>query len=119
MTRTVTIQTRDHGPVTVPEPTWCTEDHARGEAYREDVVHTAENVWMKVPTPCHGAAYMAPSGWVLRPFHTDPRPQLAIELDQWHDLEPDAVDAVALAFEAHAVVLRGQAAELRTMRGDS
>lgn len=38
--RTVTLDTEDHGPVTLPEPSWCRghADHAPG-AYRADLTH--------------------------------------------------------------------------------
>jgi len=36
--RTVTVQTSSHGPVTLPEPSWCAGVHQEGGA-RSDVSH--------------------------------------------------------------------------------
>jgi len=36
--RTVTVQTSDHGPVILPEPSWCTGVHSQG-GYRSDISH--------------------------------------------------------------------------------
>jgi hypothetical protein len=52
--KTVTVNTRDHGPVTVPEPTWCTGDpHQQGTPgpRRSEIAHLGELVNVTVPTP--------------------------------------------------------------------
>nr|WTB31092.1 hypothetical protein OG781_17825 [Streptomyces sp. NBC_00830] len=36
--RTVTVQTADHGDVTLPEPSWCTGVHQEG-GHRSDISH--------------------------------------------------------------------------------
>ncbi|MFH9038981.1 DUF6907 domain-containing protein [Streptomyces sp. NPDC017966] len=43
--RTVTLPTIDHGPVTIPEPSWCA-GHAnhRPDTERVDLAHTGEDV---------------------------------------------------------------------------
>ncbi|MCX4824865.1 hypothetical protein OG883_34435 [Streptomyces sp. NBC_01142] len=39
--RTVTVQTSDHGPVTLPESSWCTGVHPAGGA-RSDISHNGQ-----------------------------------------------------------------------------
>lgn len=45
--RTVILQTTDHGPVTLVEPSWCCghQDHLPEE--RSDLAHTSEDVILK------------------------------------------------------------------------
>lgn len=46
--RTVTVQTRDHGTVTIPEPEWCTgEGHPDG-SYLGDISHYGPDVMVTV-----------------------------------------------------------------------
>lgn len=62
--RTVTIDTSDHGPVTVPEPMWCTGQHPN-VAHRSDIHHSSAEHVVEVGTP-HG-----------------PYPLLTMALTQW------------------------------------
>ncbi|MFF9215496.1 DUF6907 domain-containing protein [Streptomyces viridosporus] len=43
--RTVTLPTIDHGPVTLPEPSWCTgHAHHDPESTRADLAHTGPDI---------------------------------------------------------------------------
>ncbi|WP_031516804.1 DUF6907 domain-containing protein [Streptomyces sp. NRRL F-5123] len=48
--RTVTINTSDHGPVTIPEPMWCTGHHRDG-AHRSDIHHAGVDHVVTVDSP--------------------------------------------------------------------
>lgn len=49
--RTVTVQTRDHGPVTVPEPDWCIgQSHEVVGDFRADISHYGPAVVLTVDT---------------------------------------------------------------------
>ncbi|WP_155058814.1 DUF6907 domain-containing protein [Streptomyces blattellae] len=57
--RTVTVHTRDHGPVTITCPEWCSVDHTAGPVqHRADVAHTGLELSLTVPS-AHG-----PSEWL-------------------------------------------------------
>lgn len=48
--RTVTVATADHGPVTIPEPAWCTgAQHSDGDD-RADIAHTGPPINVMVAT---------------------------------------------------------------------
>jgi hypothetical protein len=49
--RTVTVQTGDHGPVTVDEPAWCTTDHDTPQAFRTDISHFGPDIDIMVDSP--------------------------------------------------------------------
>jgi hypothetical protein len=49
--RTVTVQTGDHGPVTVDEPAWCTADHDTPQAFRTDISHFGPDIDITVDSP--------------------------------------------------------------------
>jgi hypothetical protein len=43
--RTVTLHTADHGPVTIPEPSWCAGHTGHDpETFRADLTHTGPDV---------------------------------------------------------------------------
>lgn len=49
--RTVTVPTRDHGPVTLVCPDWCTADHTAGPVeYRADLSHRGPKLSLTVPS---------------------------------------------------------------------
>jgi hypothetical protein len=48
--RTVTIETADHGPVTIPEPAWCTGLHPAGNL-RAEIAHQGPSINIMVGTP--------------------------------------------------------------------
>lgn len=98
---TVTVQTLDHGPVTIPEPAWCLGDHET-ESYREDIEHQGEEVRATVPTACHGTVTAVAMSLVQRPFSPSERRTLAaVYVDgEWHEF-----DGAALLQLADALVL--------------
>ena len=48
--KTITINTSDHGPVTIPEPAWCTGEHPN-VANRSDIHHSSAEQVVAVGTP--------------------------------------------------------------------
>lgn len=66
--RTVTIETGDHGPVTVPEPQWCTgEGHDLAHAYRVDIGHIGVEHRITVRT-VHGERELLTLGLAQHPY---------------------------------------------------
>lgn len=85
--RTVTVETGDHGDVTMPEPLWCAGDHT-SEGYREDIEHRSEDVTLTVPTPCCGEQKLTTLTLVQRPFHpADTSAKATVEFSEdYHDM---------------------------------
>jgi hypothetical protein len=57
--RTVTVQTGDHGPVTVEEHPWCTADHDAPLAFRSDISHFGPDIEIRVDSPRGTASVMS------------------------------------------------------------
>ncbi|MFF0746591.1 DUF6907 domain-containing protein [Streptomyces sp. NPDC004111] len=101
---TVTVQTADCGPVTIPEPYWCTGAH-EAEAYRVDIEHQGEQLRATVPTACHGEVTALSMSLVQRPFSTtETRVMAAVQLDgEWHEFDGPALWALSQALVRFAV----------------
>ncbi|MFF7158099.1 DUF6907 domain-containing protein [Streptomyces sp. NPDC008139] len=70
--RTVTVPTSDHGPVTIPEPAWCTgASHRHGPVFRADIHHDGEPATITVDTTRGPMALMS-LYLNQNPFVTDP-----------------------------------------------
>lgn len=115
--RTVTVQTVDHGAVTLPEPSWCVARHDV-EGYREDISHEGAPFPLLVPTDCHGHVETLPVFFSCRPFSASPAVHAVLELDQWHEFSPAGLDRAAAALVEHAATLRAFARQLSVMRGE-
>ncbi|MFG3495835.1 DUF6907 domain-containing protein [Streptomyces sp. NPDC047928] len=50
--RTVTVATLDHGPVTLPEPSWCRGHDGEPVGFRDHVVHHGPALALTVPSRC-------------------------------------------------------------------
>lgn len=48
--RTVTVVTTDHGPITIPEPSWCTGVQHTDDVERADIAHTGPSINVMVGT---------------------------------------------------------------------
>ncbi|MEV6651185.1 hypothetical protein [Streptomyces sp. NPDC051219] len=114
--RTVTVQTIDHGPVTIPEPEWCRGEHPAGWE-RSAIVHYGADLPASVPVP-GGRAGTAAASLVQRPFDDDTRTLVEVELDQHYAFDAAGLDLVAAALVEHASVLRHLARELPFLQLD-
>ncbi|MFG2130508.1 DUF6907 domain-containing protein [Streptomyces sp. NPDC048751] len=101
--RTVTVQTDDHGLVTLDEPHWCLGEHP-AEGYRADITHEGEEYPLVVPTPCHGEVRIALASLVQRPFSPyDARILAAVEFDELHEYDSASLAGLLDALVAWAV----------------
>jgi hypothetical protein len=111
--RTVTVQTSDHGPVTLPEPSWCLGNHPHG-GYRSDIQHEGQLVSVHVDTPCCGPVAFLESGLAQWPFASrNTRPFIAVEFASEvlnpdragddHELDHAGLDRLAEALAAYAL----------------
>jgi hypothetical protein len=101
---TVTVHTLDFGPVTIPEPSWCTGGH-EAEAYRVDVEHQGAETVATVPTACHGPVTVVSMSLVQRPFSTvEARTMAAVYVDgEWHEFDGAALLRLAEALARFAM----------------
>lgn len=112
---TVTLVTVDHGPVTMPEPTWCAghADH-RPETYRVDLDHKG---------PEHHLTHDGEALWVAlltqAPYATLPEHRgLGVYVDQQdyaYTLDPAGLYALAASMDTHADRLRDLADRLAVL----
>ncbi|MBC3988036.1 hypothetical protein H8N00_03795 [Streptomyces sp. AC563] len=112
--RTITVHTRDHGPVTLPEPAWCLGRHRDGE-YLADTVHEGPETSLVVLLGEGRQVSVLPAGLVAYPRATTrgPEPTVAIEMDgDYRHFGPAGLEDVAQALVAHAAVLRALAHQL-------
>ncbi|MET9617537.1 DUF6907 domain-containing protein [Kitasatospora indigofera] len=113
--RTVTVQTCDHGPVTTPEPAWCTGRHEDG-LHLVDVSHDGPETVLSVGTE-HGDVevmrlFLTRSPYSSRP--EDQRTSLVVEIgSECHRFRDDtALYGLADTLAGHAVELRILARQL-------
>lgn len=109
--RTVTVETLDHGPVTLPEPSWCTGHAAQPVELRADLCHAGPSRTLDYDgTPLWHAEVVA------YPFATDParrRPGLYVEVAPFaRTLAPADVDRLADVLVEHVFRLRHMARDL-------
>ncbi|RSS53025.1 DUF6907 domain-containing protein [Streptomyces sp. WAC01280] len=112
----VTVETADHGPVVLPEPSWCT-GHKATEAYREDIEHQSVEQAAAIPTLCHGAADVLAVQLVQRPFSPS-APQVHAVLnasEDLHALNSAGLDVAAGVLVEHAATLRHLARQLAAL----
>lgn len=112
--RTVTIHTADHGPVTIPEPSWCAGRHPDGGA-RIDITHVGREHALTVPTRS-GPAPVLVTALESRPFVADTflrGPFVSVGIDgEWYETGLPGLEAMADALAAHADQLRERSGEL-------
>jgi hypothetical protein len=113
--RTVTVHTCDHGPVTVPEPVWCTGRHEDG-LHLVDLAHEGPETSLAVRTDL-GNARLLEAGLCQRPYggNEDGRGTkmtVLLGTDGWHQFDENGLFELADALSRRAVELRMLAREL-------
>jgi hypothetical protein len=112
--RTVTIVTADHGPVTLSEPSWCLGRHPDGGA-RVDITHLGREHALSLPTR-EGPAVHLITALESRPFVADSfqrGPFVGVEIGgDWYETGMPGLEAMADALTAHAEQLRERSREL-------
>ncbi|MFE2428418.1 DUF6907 domain-containing protein [Streptomyces sp. NPDC059373] len=98
--RSVTIYTADHGPVTIPEPAWCTAPHRDG-GYREDITHAGPDVDLTTDTG-DGPAVLLSFALEQHPFQDDAGPGGGVFVSVWladgeyHPHDVDGLERLAV-----------------------
>lgn len=104
--RTITLDTQDFGPVTLPEPSWCRghDDHQPG-SYRVDLTHYGTETVLTYQGAELWRVMVTASPYATRP---EDRPMCAY-LEQGHytgDFTPAGLYDLAATLDAHADQLR-------------
>lgn len=79
--RLVTLDTIDHGPVTVPEPLWCRGHEGEPPCYRADITHNTTVVRAATMTDRHGRVPLLQAYISHAPFADEPHPVVSVVLD--------------------------------------
>src|SRR3954466_5573523 len=101
----VTVDTLDHGPVTVPEPFWCVGFHPPG-GYRADIAHYGQEIALTVDTSCHGELRVLSASLVQGPFseYGTRKVAVAVEFGDFDTTDAHSFNAAELAGLADATV---------------
>lgn len=116
--RIVTIDTADHGVVTIPEPEWCTgEMHQPGDN-RVDISHNGPDTEFTLPTP-RGPVVFLRMGVEQRPFTERApgrEPFLTFEVNgDWHPSDLAAIDHLAATLVERAAEVRSTGRQLAAL----
>ncbi|MGW0596130.1 DUF6907 domain-containing protein [Streptomyces sp. NPDC002776] len=111
--RTVTLPTIDHGPVTLPEPSWCIGHADDRPEHRADILHRGPDV-----TLTFRGHHITDASLVLSPFSSIDVPELgsstpgvSVSLIA-RTLDPRGLYELAAALDGYADRLRDLADEL-------
>jgi hypothetical protein len=108
--RKVTVDTVQHGPLTIPEPAWCRGHAGDPVQFFTDLSHRG---------PEHALTFgdLRIGGFMLAQFPYSARSARHVVGNVWWDIDgislsPDELDALAAALVEHAAQLRAFAREL-------
>lgn len=111
---TVTVRTLDHGPVTVPEPMWCTgHPDDLPVAYRDDVHHTGPEHVVDYDAQAVLSAELVAFPFGLHPVPPSVYVEIVIPAAT---LDPAALDGLAAILTEQAAELRRLAVRLAALR---
>lgn len=104
--RTITLHTADHGPVTIPEPSWCVSHETLPGDLRADIVHLGPDTVLTFRGRELSTASLAQA-----PFGKDTTPGVSVSLIG-RTLDARAVYELAAALDGYADRLRDLADSL-------
>lgn len=119
---TVTLETVDHGDVTVPEPAWCIGHGWQPNPNRADITHNSTRVKAAAMTDGAGRvhllhAYISHSPHLeIRP---EPYPVVSVQLECVEDFEAEDIPQLIDGLKSAERVLKNIAAEAIRLRGES
>lgn len=118
--RTVTLETLDHGLLTVPEPGWCRGEHAQ-PVYRSDITHNSVTVKAAAQTDRHGRVPLLQVHISHAPYlelHSEPYPVVSVQLDCVEDFIAEDIPQLLEGLRSVEQVLASIAAEAIRLRGE-
>ncbi|MGW8682143.1 DUF6907 domain-containing protein [Streptomyces sp. NPDC055817] len=118
---TVTLETLDHGTITVPEPEWCRGHDDYRPVHRGDITHNGAEVALRVETALGPAEALGV--WISQAPYSElqpePVPVAAVDIDDGLSLDPDGLRALAREVLRHVGRLYRVADELERLREDA
>jgi hypothetical protein len=110
--RTVTVETQDHGTITIDEPTWCVGHDDEPIGYRADVTH--KGPW--ITAEFEGVEFL-PACISWAPFsELHPEPFPVLDVDEFPPMEPDQLRQLAAVVGLYSGELYRKANELDRIR---
>lgn len=111
--RTVTLPTTDHGPVTLPEPSWCVGHESVPGGLRVDILHQGPEAELSFR-----GCVIATASLVQSPFAERLSRGAGVSISLLGETyAPAGVDEFAAALVAHAADLRHLARHLSVILG--
>jgi hypothetical protein len=106
--RSITLPTADHGPVTLPEPSWCVGHETAPGDMRADILHQGHDVPLRFRGYLIGEAAL-----VQAPFAEQTGPEVGVSVSPLgQTLDARGVYELAAALDGYADRLRTLADEL-------
>ncbi|MFF4566179.1 DUF6907 domain-containing protein [Streptomyces sp. NPDC001435] len=116
MSRTITLQTIDHGPVTVEEPDWCLGHAGEPVGYRADIVHKGRIVAAEYEAD-HGPVEFLKARISWGPFgELRPEPYPVADVEEFPPMSPAQLRELVAEVHLHADRLDRLADELDRLR---
>ncbi|MEU3363885.1 hypothetical protein [Streptomyces pseudogriseolus] len=115
--RPVTLETIDHGPVTVSCPAWCIGHHWQQDPGRDDITHRSVRVKTGTVTESRGWLPML-TAWVSWAPFREIVPVISLVLDAEGDLAAEDGHRVAEGLRLAASRIEQLATEAIRLRGD-
>ncbi|MFE7229851.1 DUF6907 domain-containing protein [Streptomyces sp. NPDC057596] len=116
---TVTLQTLDHGEVTIPEPTWCKGHEGQMVGSLSDVSHEGPDVVASVDTRAGGEVVLLRANLTHAPYleiEPESHPVVYVEALEAASVDATELRMVAARLAVYAGSLRDLARQLDDMR---
>lgn len=118
---TVTLQTLDHGEVTIDEPVWCTGHDGEDVGYLADVTHNGAHTTAPIVTARYGpsnimTAYISHAPHAVQ--QPEPHPVLSVELSEHGDLDVPDGRTLARGLRIAAARIERALDDLARLRGE-
>lgn len=117
--RTVTLETVDHGMVTVPEPLWCRGHEGEPPCYRSDITHNTTTVRTSAMTDRHGRvpllqAYISHAPYLQQA--TEPYPVISVVLNCTEDFVAEDIPQLIEGLRSVERILAYMSLEAKRLR---
>jgi hypothetical protein len=103
--RTVTVQTLDHGPVVLNEPSWCAVEHEGGN-HRSAIHHEGTEHTASIDVPGYGRVKFLTAFLSQFPFaeHGSRNVTVVVEIEgEHHEFDSAGLGELAAAVTSHAL----------------
>lgn len=119
---TVTLETVDHGDVTVPEPAWCIGHSWQPNPHRADITHNSVRVKAAAMTDGHGRVHLLHAYITHAPhaeIRPEPHPLVSVQLECTEDFAAEDIPQLIEGLQTAERVLANVAAEAIRLRGEA